>query len=46
MVKICHAMGVTVEGELGHVGDNEGAGKLNNPSDYDTDPEVSAEYAA
>ena len=22
MVKICHAMGVTVEGELGHVGDN------------------------
>lgn len=34
MVKICHAMGVTVEGELGHVGDNEGAGKLLNPSDF------------
>ncbi len=32
MVKICHAMGVMVEGELGHVGDNEGAGKLANPS--------------
>ena len=27
MVRICHAMGATVEGELGHVGDNEGAGK-------------------
>lgn len=25
MTKICHAMGVTVEGELGHVGDNAGA---------------------
>lgn len=46
MVKICHAMGVTVEGELGHVGDNEGAGKLENPSDYYTDPEVAADYVA
>lgn len=46
MVKICHAMGVTVEGELGHVGDNEGAGKLENPSDYYTDPDVAADYAA
>ena len=45
MVKICHAMGVTVEGELGHVGDNEGAGRLENPSDYYTDPEVAADYA-
>ena len=33
MVKICHAMGATVEGELGHVGDNFGTGKLENPSD-------------
>ena len=31
MVKICHAMNITVEGELGHVGDNEGSGKLENP---------------
>ena len=46
MVKICHAMGVTVEGELGHVGDNEGAGKLAKPSDYFTDPELAADYAA
>lgn len=45
MVKLCHAMGVTVEGELGHVGDNEGAGKLENPSDYFTDPDIAADYA-
>ena len=44
MVKICHAMGVTVEGELGHVGDNEGAGKLENPSDFYTDPETAADF--
>lgn len=46
MVKICHAMGVTVEGELGHVGDNEGVGKLKNPSDYYTEPETAADYVA
>ena len=45
MVKICHAMGVTVEGELGHVGDNEGAGRLEKPSDYYTDPEIAKDYA-
>lgn len=44
MVKICHAMGVSVEGELGHVGDNAGAGKLENPSDYFTDPETAADF--
>lgn len=44
MVKICHAMGVTVEGELGHVGDNEGAGKLVNPSDFYTDPTTAADF--
>ena len=46
MVRICHARGVTVEGELGHVGDNEGAGKLENPSDYYTDPEIAADYVS
>lgn len=46
MVKICHAMGVTVEGELGHVGDNEGEGKLENPSDYFTDPDTAADFTA
>ena len=44
MVKICHAMGVTVEGELVHVGDNAGAGKLENPSDYFTDPDTAADF--
>ena len=44
MVHICHVMGVTVEGELGHVGDNEGSGKLDNPKDYFTDPDVAADY--
>ena len=44
MVRICHGMEVTVEGELGHVGDNEGAGKLENPSDYFTDPAVAADF--
>ncbi len=44
MVRICHGMGVTVEGELGHVGDNEGAGRLENPSDYFTDPGIAADF--
>lgn len=44
MVKICHAMGVTVEGELGHVGDNAGKGKLENPSDYFTDPDTAIDF--
>lgn len=45
MAHIAHAMGATIEGELGHVGDNEGAGKLNDPSAYYTDPSVAADYA-
>lgn len=44
MVRICHGMGVTVEGELGHVGDNEGIGKLENPSDYYTDSDIAVDY--
>jgi fructose-bisphosphate aldolase class II len=44
MVRICHGRDVTVEGELGHVGDNEGTGKLENPSDYYTDPEIAADF--
>lgn len=46
MVKICHAMGATVEGELGHVGDNEGAGKLEHPSDYYTDPVMAKDFVS
>ena len=44
MVNICHAMDVTVEGELGHVGDNSGSGKLDNPSDYFTDPDLASDF--
>ena len=44
MVRICHAMGVSVEAELGHVGDNEGAGRLENPSDFYTDPAVAQDF--
>lgn len=44
MVKIAHEKGVTVEGELGHVGDNEGQGRLDKPSDYYTDPEQAADF--
>lgn len=44
MVDICHAMGSTVEGELGHVGDNEGAGKLENPADFYTDPQAALDF--
>lgn len=44
MVEICHAKGITVEGELGHVGDNDGKGKLDNPSDFYTDPQMALDY--
>ena len=35
---LAHSCGVTVEAELGHVGDNEGSGQLNDPTAYYTDP--------
>ncbi len=44
MVKIAHTLNITVEGELGHVGDNEGAGKLAKPSDYYTDPAMAEDF--
>lgn len=44
MVRICHGMNVTVEGELGHVGDNAGSGKLENPSDYYTDIDMAVDF--
>lgn len=46
MVKICHETNATVEGELGHVGDNAGEGRLEHPSDYFTDPEMAADFVA
>ena len=44
MTDVCHALNITVEGELGHVGDNAGAGKLANPSDYFTDPDTAVDF--
>ena len=48
MVKICHAMGATVEGELGHVGDNEGSAEgdshLADPSAYFTDVGLAKDF--
>ena len=44
MTDVCHALNITVEGELGHVGDNAGAGKLENPSDYFTDPDTAVDF--
>lgn len=44
MVKICHAVGATVEGELGHVGDNAGEGRLANPSDFFTQPDIAEDF--
>ena len=48
MVKICHAMNVTVEGELGHVGDNEGSAEGSdrqlNPSDFFTDVTLARDF--
>ena len=35
---LAHSRGATVEAELGHVGDNEGEGHLNDPTAYYTDP--------
>lgn len=41
MVEIAHSYGATIEGELGHVGDNEGSAegdsKLEDPSKFYTD---------
>ena len=45
VVEFCHPLGIPVEAELGHVGDNEGAGKLLNPSDFFTDPGLAARFA-
>lgn len=48
MVKICHAMGATVEGELGHVGDNEGSAEgsshMTDPSAFYTDTALARDF--
>lgn len=38
LTQTAHSFGATLEAELGHVGDNEGAGVLSDPSAYYTDP--------
>ena len=44
MVKLCHAKGVTVEGELGHVGDNEGVCSLDNLRACFTNPDFALDF--
>lgn len=44
LVRIAHAFGATVEGELGHVGNAEDDTPSDNPSEYFTKPGQAAEY--
>lgn len=48
MADIAHSYGATIEGELGHVGDNEGSAEgsshLADPSKFFTDPKMAKDY--
>lgn len=48
MADIAHSYGATIEGELGHVGDNEGSAegdsRLADPSQYYTDPKMAKDF--
>lgn len=48
MADIAHSYGATIEGELGHVGDNEGSAEgdshLDDPSKYFTDPKLAKDF--
>lgn len=48
MADIAHSYGATIEGELGHVGDNEGSAEgsshLQDPSAYYTDPKQAKDF--
>ena len=48
MADIAHSYGATIEGELGHVGDNEGSAEgsshLEDPSKFFTDPKMAKDY--
>jgi len=48
MADIAHSYGATIEGELGHVGDNEGSAEgsshLEDPSKYFTDPKMAKDF--
>lgn len=48
MADIAHSYGATIEGELGHVGDNEGSAegdsRLEDPSKFYTDPKMAKDF--
>lgn len=48
MADIAHSYGATIEGELGHVGDNEGsaegASHLEDPAEFYTDPKMARDF--
>ena len=48
MADIAHSRGATIEGELGHVGDNEGSAEgsshLLNPEQFFTEPKMAKDY--
>lgn len=48
MADIAHSYGATIEGELGHVGDNEGSAEgsdhMADPSKFFTDPKLAKDY--
>ena len=48
MADIAHSYGATIEGELGHVGDNEGSAEgsdhLADPSQFFTDPKLAKDF--
>ena len=48
MAEIAHSYGATIEGELGHVGDNEGSAEgsshLADPSQFFTDPKLAKDF--
>lgn len=48
MADIAHSYGATIEGELGHVGDNEGSAegssKLIDPAQFYTDPKMAKDF--
>ena len=48
MADIAHSYGATIEGELGHVGDNEGSAEgsshLEDPSKFFTDPSLAKDF--
>lgn len=48
MAEIAHSYGATIEGELGHVGDNEGSSEgdsyMEDPTKYYTDPAIAKDF--